>query len=133
MDLIRINSSDIDKDVSSINLFIDDCKTDWELIKETFPDKSRNMIFTNDEYEFMRLVVRNNLKNIFIDINMPTIDGFTILEALKDYGRTHPKLWILTDHPVEYVEEKIKQKKFWLPEIAGVINKSDLQKIGDII
>ena len=87
-------------------LIVDDSKTDVTVISSILSDY--NLLVAFDGFEAMELIQSNpDISIVLLDLNMPVMDGFEVLQALKDNLKlNYLDVIILTNY--DEVENEIK-------------------------
>ncbi len=99
-------------DRGMVFLIIDDDPAYTMLLKESicteFP--SADVITTDDGYEALLLVGERKPHVVLLDLRMPKIDGYQVLELLKSRKRDHAmKVIVLSAYVDAQVREKLKK------------------------
>jgi two-component system OmpR family response regulator len=92
-------------------LIVDDDKSFSLSLKEAictqYPDA--DVIITDDGYEALLLIGERKPKVVFLDLKMPKIDGYQVLELLKPRKKENAmKIVVLSGYIDAHVREKLK-------------------------
>ena len=89
-------------------LIADDNPVSRELLREALEPRGFNVIEAADGCEALRLIERDLPDLVLLDIQMPSLDGFAVLEAVRTGGRSpHLRLIALTALAMESDRQRI--------------------------
>lgn len=118
-------------------LLIEDNDIDVEIVERTFRKaKIENpVVVVEDGIEALAVLNGTNAKKIshpcliLVDINMPRMDGFTFLEALRDNELLNKNVafMLTTSNRPKDIE------KAYTMNVAGYILKDDIDKLGALL
>ena len=86
-------------------------------------------IFEDAEEALRYVSINSNLKLIFLDLNMPALNGWQFIELIKRNNFTHLKIFILTSSVDKRDETRALQEKIVIGFITKPLTKQDFQKI----
>jgi len=89
-------------------LIADDNPVSRELLREALEPRGFNVIEAADGCEALRLIERDSPDLVLLDIQMPSLDGFAVLEAVRTGERSpHVRLVALTALAMESDRQRI--------------------------
>lgn len=88
-------------------IIIDDVELNRAILSEAF-SKKYDVIEANDGSEGLNKIYENDLAAIFLDVIMPEMDGFSVLQELENNNiMKRIPLFIITSEATDYVVEKV--------------------------
>lgn len=126
--LLIVDDNEVDRYI--LERYIEKCQSD--AILKTFINGREVMEFIKKEIHQNKA---HNIKLMFLDINMPILDGFGVLDELNDLVAKEPQLKELKVVMVtsSTIQEEIKKAKSY-PFVKGYIFKPvDEQKLKEFI
>ena len=106
-------------------LVIDDDEAYAEMIRELLRDKIKNcdVSITQDGYEALVLLGEFKPELVVLDLMMPGIDGFKVLELIANRKTDHPmKVLVLSGNVSNAAVERLKssQADYWLAKPVSI-------------
>lgn len=98
-------------------LIIDDSSFQRKMIKKSVEELGHETILADSGKEGLKIIRDEKPDFVFLDLLMPEMTGFDVLQSLKDAGNKTPVVVISAD-----IQESTKEKCFGLGA-AGFINK----------
>ncbi|MDY6964445.1 MAG: response regulator [Halobacteriota archaeon] len=98
-------------------LVVDDSMLIRQIVKKALKTEGHEVIEASDGVEALEKAVAEKPECIFLDILMPEMDGFGVLEKLKEKGLSIPVIVLSAD-----IQETTKTKCFELG-VADFLNK----------
>jgi len=123
---LSTNAQFLTENEKSTIMIIDDDKMTCNLIKKIF-DKNYDIVIANNGEEAINLlkseegnaILKNNISCIFLDLVMPVLDGFSVLDYLNDNN-------FLSKLPVIIISgnyDKVTRNKAYSYKIADMLEK----------
>ena len=103
---IQEQSENITKYERRKKIVVIDDNEEWcDLIKARFMDQGEDIITVSHSFELGKVVVRNDIKAVLIDLYLGGTDGFKILEMLG--GEKFAKILVSIDNPESIPENAV--------------------------
>jgi len=78
-------------------LIVDDSRTARAMCKRVLPASlQQDLLEASGGEEALALCRTQAIDIVFLDLNMPDVDGYQVLETLKTEGRDHPKVIVMS-------------------------------------
>jgi DNA-binding NtrC family response regulator len=78
-------------------LIVDDDKTFCMILKEELEEVGYNANFLNNGFEAIEYLLNNPVDLVFLDLQMPEMDGFDVLKSLEQH-KIKTKVIVLTGY-----------------------------------
>lgn len=88
---------------------------------ETDSDVVFELTVAEDGEEGLELYKKNKYDLVFTDVNMPKMDGITMLKEMNKFTDVHPPLYVVTGFSKNDVNLKVSEND--IPSLGGVIFK----------
>jgi DNA-binding NtrC family response regulator len=88
-------------------LVVDDRYEDREGLKDLLETGNYNVFTASDGYQAMEIMNNNKIDLVFLDVRMPEMDGFTVLEKIKEKNFKIPVVMITGYTTEKYLEESL--------------------------
>lgn len=133
-EIFAINSGDDKSDANAIKgniLLLDDDRLISTILKDAFEAEGYNIMTTGDPYEAIEHILYKDINIALIDIIMPKLNGFEVLEILKQNGVDIPIIFLsgksMTDYKVRALSRGVDDyitKPFEIKEVIARIERS---------
>jgi two-component system cell cycle response regulator len=88
-------------------LVVDDKYEDREGLKDLLETGNYNVFTASDGYQALEIMNNNKIDLVFLDIRIPGMDGFTVLEKIKEKNFKIPVVMITGYTTEKYLEESL--------------------------
>src|SRR4051794_32201892 len=91
-------------------LIVDDSKTARIMCKRVLPPSLRaDLLEASGGEEALSVCRAQPVEIMFLDLTMPDVDGYQVLEALKNEGRSIPKVIVMSADIQPEAKERIER------------------------
>ena len=91
-------------------LIVDDSKTARIMCKRVLPARlQEDLVEASGGAEALSLCRSQPIEIMFLDLTMPEVDGYQVLEALKSEGRASPRVIVMSADIQPEAQERIQK------------------------